>query len=374
MQKQHGYFSQLDGLRAIAIILVILFHWFPEGQGINILANGPLGVTLFFVLSGFLITRILLLSRVSAAETGIALTYKNFLLRRVLRIFPLYYFLLFTVWQARSVPVIPTINTDFYTYPVHYLLYISNFLLEKTTNWSDLLSTLWSLAVEEQFYIFWPLVILSVPLRYMEKVIGGTIVLGIISRLLLSSFGHNLGVLMPTCLDAFGLGALWAYVLVYDRSPDIFLRNLKIFAAGGLAFFLFFCFTHADSVLLTLFFRTSMAVFCLFFVAHASHRNGFKSIFGKILDHSALRYIGKISYGLYIYHMVVPSILLPLVVKIIQRIFKVEITLTDAFGKAVSLALVISVASLSWFFFESPINNLKKYINLRTVRMRLNRH
>ena len=117
-----------------------------------------------------------------------------------------------------------------------------------------------------------------------------------------------------------------------------------------------------------------MAVFCLFFVAHASHRNGFKSIFGKILDHSALRYIGKISYGLYIYHMVVPSILLPLVVKIIQRIFKVEITLTDALGKAVSLALVISVASLSWFFFESPINNLKKYIHLRTVRMRVNRH
>lgn len=374
MQRQSEYFSQLDGLRAIAIILVIIFHWFPEGEGINVLANGPLGVTLFFVLSGFLITRILLLSRAAVHEAGIAQTYKHFLLRRVLRIFPLYYFLLFIIWQAKSIPFIPDIHTDFYNYPAHYILYISNFLLEKTTNWSDLLSILWSLAVEEQFYVFWPLVILSVPLRYMEKVIAGTIVLGIMSRLVLSFFGHNLGVLMPTCLDAFGLGALWAFVMIYHKSPEIFLRNLKIFAAGGLAFFLFFCFTHVDSVLLTLFFRTSMAVFCLFFVAHASYRNGFKSVFGKILDHSALRYIGKISYGLYIYHMVVPSILLPLILKIVHRIFKVEIILTDVLGKILSLALVITVASLSWFFFESPINGLKKYINLRTVRMRLNRH
>ncbi|MCF0050063.1 acyltransferase [Dyadobacter sp. LJ53] len=374
MQKQQEYFRQLDGLRAIAIILVILFHWFPEGEGINVLANGPLGVTLFFVLSGFLITRILLVSKASVEEAGLAQTYKNFLLRRGLRIFPLYYFLLFVIWQAKSIPFIPTVNTDFYTYPAHYILYISNFLLEKTANWSDLLSTLWSLSVEEQFYLFWPLIILSVRVRFIKNVIAGTIALGIISRLLLSFFGHNLGVLMPTCLDAFGLGALWAYVLVYDRSPEIFLRKLKIFAAGGLTFFLFFCLTHADSVLVTLFFRTSMAVFCLFFVAHASHGNGFRSVVGKILNHSALRYIGKISYGLYIYHMVVPSILLPLLIKIFQRILKIEIILTEAMGKVVSLALVIAVASLSWFFFESPINGLKKYINLRTVRMQVNRH
>src|SRR5688572_26501202 len=91
-----NYIKQLDGLRAIAVLLVIITHWFPEGHPLNTYTSFFNGVDIFFALSGFLITRILLNNRIEAEQTGQAKTsvLKNFFMRRTLRIFPVYYLLI----------------------------------------------------------------------------------------------------------------------------------------------------------------------------------------------------------------------------------------------------------------------------------------
>jgi peptidoglycan/LPS O-acetylase OafA/YrhL len=362
--KKQEYLSQLDGLRAIAITLVLLYHWFPENEGINIMANGPLGVTLFFVLSGFLITRILLSGKNHNPSPGLSSLYRRFLIRRILRIFPLYYLVLFLVGIIPFVSFIPGINTRFYAYPFYYILYLSNFLLEKWHDWSDTLSIFWTLAVEEQFYVIWPLIIFGVSKRYLKAVILTAIGLGMASRVVLAFYGYTEGVLMPACLDAFGLGALWAWVLCYGLSPASFLKLLTIAAFPAFALFIYFCLHQESTLVRTLLFRFCMSLFCLYFVARASYQGGFRSVTGFILDHAVVRYIGKISYGLYVYHMLVPALLLPLSIKILHRFFNINLVLTETSGKVTSLLTLIAVASLSHYFYEAPFNRLKRYFKL----------
>jgi peptidoglycan/LPS O-acetylase OafA/YrhL len=364
MLKPQEYLGQLDGLRAIAIVLVLMFHWFPENKGINILANGPLGVTLFFVLSGFLITRILLSSKENVSPDGFASVYRAFLIRRILRIFPLYYLVLLCVYITPFISFIPEVKTQFYAYPFYYVFYLSNFLIEKWHDWSDILSIFWTLAVEEQFYLLWPLVILSIPKRYMKGVFLVVIGLGMASRVVLAFFGYTEGVLMPACLDAFGLGALWALIVCYDLSPASSLKLLNIIVFPAFALFIYFCLCKESTLARTILFRPSMSIICLNFIARASYKGGFKSFIGTILDHAAVRYIGKISYGLYMYHMLVPAVFIPLTTKILYRYFDINLVLTETSGKVVCLITLTALASLSYHLYEAPFNRLKFYFKL----------
>jgi peptidoglycan/LPS O-acetylase OafA/YrhL len=364
MLKPQEYLGQLDGLRAIAIVLVLMFHWFPENKGVNILANGPMGVTLFFVLSGFLITRILLSSKENVNPDGFTSVYKAFLIRRVLRIFPLYYLVLLFVFLTQFISFIPEVKTHFYAYPFYYIFYLSNLLIEKWHDWSDILSISWTLAVEEQFYLLWPLVILSIPQKYLKSIILVVIGLGMASRVALTSLGYTEGVLMPACLDTFGLGALWALIVVYDLSPASFLKLLNIIVFPAFALFIYFCLYKESTLGRTLLFRPSMSIVCLTFVARASYKGGFKSFIGIILDHTAVRYIGKISYGLYMYHMLVPAVFIPLAAKILYRYFDVNLVLTETSGKIVCLITLTALASLSYYLYEVPFNRLKYYFQL----------
>ncbi|PWJ59693.1 peptidoglycan/LPS O-acetylase OafA/YrhL [Dyadobacter jejuensis] len=365
-ESNPSYISQLDGLRAIAIILVLIFHWYPEGQGINILANGPLGVTIFFVLSGFLITRILLNYRQKLSDGGITKAYKVFMARRMLRIFPLYYLVLLVVWLAQYIGFIPPIGTQLYSHPLYYILYASNFLIEYLHDWSDVLSPFWSLAVEEQFYIFFPLLILSVPQAYLKKSIIGLIVLGIVSRVILHLVGVNEGVHMPTCLDAFGLGALWAYLLVNRPDPHSFLKLTRYGGLLGMVVFIVFCLIGQGNFAAVLFFRTSMSLIALYLVAGASYKGGFANIFGSILNHQILKYIGKISYGLYVFHMLVPAVLVPLLLKLLQRFAGISIPMNDNGSRILSLSVLLVLATASWYLYEKPIIQIKKYFEMRT--------
>ena len=155
------YIPALDGVRAIAILLVLVFHWFPEGVGINILPNGPIGVTLFFVLSGYLISNILMEQQTKAQFFR---SFKNFVIRRALRIFPIYFLVLAGLLILKRASI--TINTDFYEHPWYYWGYMYNHWLEQQANWADTLSPYWSLSVEEQFYVLWPFCILLISSRF----------------------------------------------------------------------------------------------------------------------------------------------------------------------------------------------------------------
>src|SRR5688572_7114217 len=157
LKYNRGHIPALDGLRGIAVLIVLGFHIFP-----NHVKFGWAGVDLFFVLSGFLITGILLESK------GTPNYYRNYLAKRTLRIFPLYYFFLIVFFI-----VFPLVGYSDSIYNYDYLsstqswywLYIQNWRIFFDPHYpgEDIISHFWSLAIEEQFYIFWPLVIYLIP-------------------------------------------------------------------------------------------------------------------------------------------------------------------------------------------------------------------
>ncbi len=158
-------------------------------------------------MSGFLITGILLRAR-KETETGIAtrgFALRQFYMRRFLRIFPLYYLALLVAWIA-SMPC----NGDMLPWN---LLYLSNVYIVRQGAWPGPMSHLWSLSVEEQFYLVWPWLVLFLPRKAMGPVIASLIVVGVVTKFLMFHFTcTQVGFVTPTicCLDALGAGSLLA--------------------------------------------------------------------------------------------------------------------------------------------------------------------
>lgn len=350
---------QLDALRTFAVLLVVVYHWFPTGEGINRLPNGTIGVMIFFVISGFLISRILIenRNRILTGKSTLGDTYRNFFIRRALRIFPLYYLIITAVWL-----LIPAAS-DVDEHPLYFYLYGYNILLHKTGNWADLLSPFWTLGVEEQLYLVWPWVVFLSPRRSLSWIIAGMIVTGVLFRAYGYSQGDLDGVLTPASFDAFGLGALWAWWVVERPSTiDRFVRQLPLAAIIGFIFFVFLQTLPGDHVLVVLFQRLVISVISLFFVVKAGI--GFRGIIGTVLNNSALQYIGRISYGIYVFHMIVPGYIIPFMLHIANRFTTVP-DLGYWGHRLFSLLVLLIIASVSWYAFEKPINELKRYFSYK---------
>ncbi|QKZ15755.1 acyltransferase [Spirosoma sp. KUDC1026] len=348
---------QLDALRTFAVLLVIIYHWFPTGEGINRLPNGTIGVMIFFVLSGFLITRILLNNRnqINAGNGSLGITYRNFFVRRALRIFPLYYLVITAV-----LVLIPQAS-DIDDHPLYYYLYGYNILLSQTGNWSDVLSPFWTLGVEEQLYLVWPWIVLLTPRAYFRWVLVAMVAVGVLFRGYGYSQGQLDGVLAPASFDAFGLGALWAYMVTEqtDALPR-FLQRLSVSSVLAFVGFVSLSLLPGDHILVVLFQRLMISVLSLFLVARASV--GVQGLGGKILNNSGLQYIGRISYGIYVFHMLVPGYIVPLLFRLTNRL-GVSITLDYWSHRLFSLVVLLALASVSWYAFEKPINQLKRYFS-----------
>jgi peptidoglycan/LPS O-acetylase OafA/YrhL len=161
---------QLDGLRAVAVSLVLYAHFFAADGS----HWGHIGVRLFFVLSGFLITRLLLEARADDRfEATTAL--QSFYARRALRIFPPYFAVLVFVWLI-SLESSKTVLA-------WHALYLSNFWYALQNEWTPwFLCHTWSLSIEEQFYIVWPLIILIAPRRSIARICVGVILCSVAYR------------------------------------------------------------------------------------------------------------------------------------------------------------------------------------------------
>lgn len=341
---------QLDTLRALAVFCVLISHWFPEHHKLRIFPFGYAGVTLFFVLSGFLISEILIKSREIAEEKNQSKFHsvKQFYIRRTLRIFPIYYITLFILYILN----VNNIRDIFFW----FLFYASNIYFFSIHSYAGYLSHFWTLAVEEQFYIIWPFVILFIPKKYLFKSIIGIILVGPLFRALM--FFINLGnpgfytfseVLTPSCMDSFGLGAVLAYYRIYKNNiPESYIRIVKllfliyIFILTILIFFLpslirvFFLNFNLSLIFLLLIYKTSI---------------GFTGFLKIIFENKILLYLGKISYGMYLFHKFTPPIYSYFELPPIQNLYLRMIVLT---------LLLIFISSLSWYLIEKPINNLKK--------------
>jgi peptidoglycan/LPS O-acetylase OafA/YrhL len=312
-----GRLPQLDGVRAAAVVCVLAFHFIP---GIDrYIPLGSIGVRLFFVLSGFLITRLLLASRPSAFRPAL----KSFYIRRSLRIFPVFYLVLATAWAMNIGPVRTTIGW--------HASYLTNAYLFERGSWHGSISHLWSLAVEEQFYLVWPWLILLVPLGWLPRMIVLMIGIAPLSRVLVG--GPMNSVLPTSCLDSLGAGAL----LAVTGRPLLHVAAGPLLFAGGLLL-------HSDVLL-----DFGVSLSGAWIVASAA--NGFQGVAASILLARPVVYVGTISYGLYLVHGFMPFVLgryvpgfvdLPLMVRVL-------LLTTGTFA----------IASLSWHLFEAPILSLK---------------
>jgi peptidoglycan/LPS O-acetylase OafA/YrhL len=299
METQTNRIPCLDGLRAISIGLVVISHLFwGSGYQFNSFSTGNLGVRIFFIISGFLITSILL----SEWNKTSTLNLKKFYFRRTLRIFPAYYFYLLVLFLAA---LLGFYQTDFYTF-LPSLTYTSNYL--HSPIW--ILGHTWSLSVEEQFYLLFPGIFLILKLKDTKKFLIFILLITPIVRLAMlflfpntdnqdllltieHSFHTNMDVLATGCLLAFSRANLHK-TNFYNK----FLQS-KIFVAFLLATVI----TIAFNSNFTLFFYgiglTLMNIFIAVSIDWMIINQ--HTIFGKILNSKPLVFAGALSYSLYLW-------------------------------------------------------------------------
>lgn len=358
-----SYLVQLDGIRCLAVLLVLIDHWLAER---NQLPLGPLGVTLFFVLSGFLIARILLNSKARIEERGETLWshLRRFYIRRTLRIFPIYYLSLIVLFVA-GVPVV----REFFWW---YITYMTNILIAWRQQWLGPTDHLWSLAAEEQFYLFFPITLFLVPKRHLPTLFVAMIV----GSIALRYYFHQRGaswivnyVLTPTSLDAFGLGALLAYLATSQTSFFMrFFRNnlwvpLCVLAWIGTVYLEKQPGLGVHNVFNDVWLGLVASLLGFFLIGKAVI--GYTGPLKWLLQNRVSVYLGQISYGLYLYHNFVYNFYhtpaTNLAVRIWNRAVRELPPLNDfvALKLAYYFMLTVVVASLSWFLIEKPINALK---------------
>ena len=349
-----GHLTQLDALRAFAILAVMVRHFWPEIQpDIDL---GSRGVRLFFVLSGFLITGILLRSRMAAdalpGSRGYAI--RHFYIRRALRIIPVYCLTLAVTGMIGIGAV-----RNFLDW---HLLFGTNLHFALQGHYGGPASHLWSISVEEQFYLLWPWIIFFVPLVRLPMVLGGVVLVGPVFRLAGYLTGVNwvaLNVLPMASLDSLGLGALlaWFYAAKAERLPAL-RQTLRRLALVAIPISLI-GWTHRSvnvpywgGWVRLVFEDTAWAVLSLWLIDGAAQ--GFRGTLGRVLEWRPLVYLGTISYGVYLFHLFVPYTW-----KLLSTAVGLPVLSTKPLQFLVWSLVAVSLAAVSWHLVEHPINNLK---------------
>lgn len=242
--KAKIFFPNLDGLRFISFFVVFIYHgslsifsYLKDAQpGVHriiefISQHGNLGVNFFFVLSGFLITYLLIKEKEFTGTIHIS----NFYVRRILRIWPLYYLCIFVGFVGFAIlkkmtgePVIENAN------PWYYIFFAANFDIMHT--WPEkpdalLLSVLWSVAVEEQFYLTWPIILRFTPLKYYRYVFPSIMIFSLIFRSFnMGDNDHEFAIRYFHTFSVIGdmaLGGLFAYYVSYENKFKSFVTNIS---------------------------------------------------------------------------------------------------------------------------------------------------
>ena len=352
----------MDGLRGIAILLVVFYHNFGF---IKYFFFGWLGVDLFFVLSGFLITDILLKT---VNKPGY---FKNFYAKRVLRIFPLYYVSL--IIFLLILPRIKDFPLDFSFYVDHqwwFWTYLQNWFLifYDVGNTTTAIQHYWSLAVEEQFYLVWPFVIFLIRKPKILLAIAGLLLVGVIcARLYMWTIQvkdlNYFGLYTYTRIDGICIGSMLA-ILQFIRSPFIkkyFTGLILLLAALNFVFYFInkqYQFTYPYLAIVG---YTTFAM--LFAIVVHEVIQGENKLLNFLLNIRPLRFFGKISYGLYIFHWPVYLILYAWMEDRIRSIANIA---DNMLAIAVSIALTIIgiiISIISFYTFERYFLKKKKAFN-----------
>ena len=354
--KINSYIPQFDSIRAIAVILVIIHHWFETNKILNFLPNGAIGVNIFFVLSGFLITGILLKAKkqIEAKHITLSTAFKNFYIRRTLRIFPIYYLFLLVLLIIQD----PAVVKD----AIYYFTYTSNFLFFSAQIFPARVAHLWSLAVEEQFYLLWPWLIILISKKLLPYLIALFLIIGISSNYILLNNGWWLQLFTPSCFDAFAIGGFLSYLIAYRQDVIQAIQpKFKWIFMCVVVVFLFHVFDYAFLPA-----RTIHALLGITIIYYCLFKKNNKML-NHVLDNKWLMKIGKVSYGVYLYHLIVPELWIWVNKQFTNHNFDL------LFNKAMpaslepywfflqEVSLLIFLCMVSWYLIEKPVNNLKKH-------------
>jgi len=352
----------LDGLRGIAILLVVFYHNFGF---VKYFFFGWLGVDLFFVLSGFLITDILLNT---VNKPGY---FKNFYAKRVLRIFPLYYLSL--IIFLLILPRIKDFPLDFSFYIDHqwwFWTYLQNwFLIFHNVGYTTTaIQHYWSLAVEEQFYIVWPLLIFIIRKPRILLFITVLLLLGVIgTRLYMWTMQikdlNYFGLYTYTRIDGICIGSMLA-ILQFMRSRFInkyFTGLILLLAAMNFVFYFVnkeFNFTYPYLAIVG---YTTFAM--LFAIIVHEVIQGNNKFFNFILNIKPLKFFGKISYGLYIFHWPVYLMLYDWVDKIVRPMVNISENNLTILVSILLTIIGVLISIISFYTFERYFLKKKKAFN-----------
>jgi peptidoglycan/LPS O-acetylase OafA/YrhL len=359
------YIPSLDGLRGVAILGVMGYHFSNESHYARIFLPfhpGWVGVDLFFVISGFLITGILLDSR---GKPGY---FYNFYARRVLRIFPLYYsflLLMLIIYLVSGSKIVPGLDRSIATWP-WWVFYGANFLVAARGWQYPSMGGLWSLAVEEHFYFCWPAFVRFTSPRVLlgGAIFGALASLGL--RFAISAAGVTNPLvyycLTPCRLDGLCIGA--ALAVVYKSRGLESLRGLAwmMLGCGAAGFLLALAWSHDASFngakTQTFGFFALDVMFGGLLVHSVLARPS--SWLYRILNGSVLPFFGKYSYGLYVLH---PLMTVPLSAHLLPVLAShIHSNLLDSiiYG-AVCFCGSITLALVSWQLIEKRALSLKRF-------------
>ncbi|MBL8138614.1 MAG: acyltransferase [Acidobacteria bacterium] len=345
-EARPAYAPHLDGLRAVSVAAVAWSHWMPAWQfGLPFGA----GVHLFFVLSGFLITRILLGLR-DAPERGSAVG--RFYMRRALRLFPAFYVVLAAAWAA-DVPLAAT------TWAWH-AAYLSNAYIAWQGVWQGHFSHFWSLAVEEQFYLLWPWAVVWLPSARLPWLFAATVLLGPVARLVADAreLGEPFWALVPGgSADSLGLGALIAW-LAWAASPQSASRVWPRAGACGLVVWLTLALPewlgHALPSWLTVWRQVAQGLVFAWIVWRGIA--GWPGVVGRVLGHPAVVAMGRISYGIYLVHPFAPVVL---DAALAAAGWPSAMAFVPLWRAALSWGVTLALATVLWHVVEAPWHRLK---------------
>ncbi len=355
--EQRSHYSILDSIRGLAIVLVLLFHCFPH---IKVFGIGWFGVDLFFVLSGFLITGILI-NTVNHEHY-----WKNFVGRRVLRIFPLYYFTLLVFLVSNivftSINDLDAIDFNFFTsHQWWYWLYIPNWLVLFEGEWlpTAIFNHYWSLAIEEQFYLIWPLLLVLIykwqPVYFIYVPIT-FIISSILLRVVFLQLDFSEIAIYNftfTRLDAISFGSLAAVLVRQDKLIDYcekYVVFILIFAVsvfiGGLL--ISTSFSPLSYYFLTFGYTNNALMFTCFLLISISNFRELKVL--RLFNNQVLRFFGKYSYAMYIFHWPLFRLFYDDLVKLYN---------SKLFASMIIVGLTILLSLLSWYLLEKQFLKLK---------------
>lgn len=353
MKQKLPYYEHLDGLRGLAALLVLVFHFFRHPITAYITTDlfskftefTQHGVSLFFVLSGFVITRILINTKHEATY------FRQFYRRRVLRILPLYYAFLL-VWyfvmpfiiSGRAASITPFSNQ------LPFYIGLQNFEW-LTSMVPDGPGHYWSLAIEEHFYLIWPFVVYIFPDKYLKHLIIFFILLTIPVKMYFLSNGISIDRNSFARFDQLFLGALLAWyecVGTLKERSTFFKRIFQLLLVGMLLSIAWLYLNQNTLPVLKEIAKYTFLGLLFFSLIGLLVLYPETNFYNRWLRLGIVQWLGKISYGIYVWHI--------LVLNVAARYFTTQIIALDM---AICILLTIGISHISYFYFERKMQQYR---------------